>query len=432
MKTDELLVFRQLTGYPLLRDLAMCVEMAEDIVADDKFRAGMSGCVHDLIAFAAVHGFSGNLWQLYLTERLVNDENAFSLAAERREAPAGSLAEAALKDMEIIRTWYAADFAKMAGDTDCPQIAEIASFTTDDARSSIYSHTIRNEIARLSGVLSAASDAKEMLKALCDFYRSFGVGALGLHKAFRVGREEDGEVSILPIRNIRHVTLDDLVGYEDAKAMLVENTEAFLGHRASNNCLLYGDAGTGKSTSIMAITNTYFAEGLRVIELYKHQSALLHDVIDRIKNRNYRFIIYMDDLSFEDFETDYKYLKAVIEGGLEKKPENVLIYATSNRRHLVRESFKDKPALLDDDLHRGETVQEKLSLVHRFGVAIYFGAPAKKEYEEIVRTLAEKAGLNDIGEEELMKEAARWEMRHGGRSGRTATQMIDYLTGRRS
>ena len=164
-----------------------------------------------------------------------------------------------------------------------------------------------------------------------------------------------------------------------------------------------------------------------MIEVYKHQFQDLNDVIAQIKNRNYKFIIYMDDLSFEEFEIEYKYLKAVIEGGLEKKPENVLIYATSNRRHLIRETFKDKQER-DEDMHTNDTVQEKLSLVARFGVTIYFGSPDKKAFQEIVRTLAIKNGIS-LPEEELLLEANKWELSHGGLSGRTAQQFIDYLSG---
>ena len=131
-------------------------------------------------------------------------------------------------------------------------------------------------------------------------------------------------------------------GYEIQKEKLVDNTKAFVEGRKANNCLLFGDSGTGKSTSIKAILNEYYSQGLRMIEIYKHQFKDLSSVIAQIKNRNYRFIIYMDDLSFEEFEIEYKYLKAIIEGGLSKKPDNVLIYATSNRRHLVKETFKDK------------------------------------------------------------------------------------------
>ena len=214
-----------------------------------------------------------------------------------------------------------------------------------------------------------------------------------------------------------------------AKEKLIQNTEAFVEGRRANNCLLFGDAGTGKSSSIKAILNQYYDKGLRMIEVYKHQFQDLHAVIDQIKKRNYKFIIYMDDLSFEEFEIEYKYLKAVIEGGLEKKPDNVLIYATSNRRHLIRETFRDNEDR-DEELHTNDTVQEKLSLVARFGVTIYFGSPDKKQFQQIVKTLAEKHGL-EMPEEELLLEANKWELNHGGLSGRTAQQFIDYLLGKK-
>ena len=223
-----------------------------------------------------------------------------------------------------------------------------------------------------------------------------------------------------------------LVGYETAKKKLIDNTEAFVAGRKANNCLLYGDAGTGKSTSIKAIANEYYDRGLRIIEIYKHQFQDLHDVIAQIKNRNYKFIIYMDDLSFEEFEIEYKYLKAVIEGGLERKPDNILIYATSNRRHLVRERSGDKLELNDeDDLHSSDTVQEKLSLVYRFGVRIYFGAPGRREFQNIVKVLAERNGIK-MPEEKLLLEAGQWELSHGGLTGRTAQQFIDHLLGKES
>ena len=225
------------------------------------------------------------------------------------------------------------------------------------------------------------------------------------------------------------VVLDDLVGYEIQKKKLLDNTVAFVEGRKANNVLLYGDSGTGKSTSIKAIVNEFYDQGLRMIEIYKHQFKDLSNIIAMIKNRNYRFIIYMDDLSFEEFEIEYKYLKAVIEGGLEKKPDNILIYATSNRRHLVREKSSDKLEIMDDDdLHSSDTVQEKLSLVYRFGVRIYYGAPSKKEFQTIVKALAERNGIT-MPEDELLQEANKWELSHGGLTGRTAQQFIDHLLG---
>ena len=223
--------------------------------------------------------------------------------------------------------------------------------------------------------------------------------------------------------------LDDLIGYEIQKKKIVDNTEAFVEGRKANNALLFGDSGTGKSTTIKAIINEYYDRGLRMIEIYKHQFQDLSQVISLIKNRNYRFIIYMDDLSFEEFEIEYKYLKAVIEGGLEIRPDNVLIYATSNRRHLIKETWNDRNDMENNNgIHRSDTIQEKLSLVNRFGVTISYSAPSQKEYFEIVKGLAEKEHIT-MDEKELCAEANKWELAHGGISGRTAQQFIDYLLG---
>ena len=207
----------------------------------------------------------------------------------------------------------------------------------------------------------------------------------------------------------------------------MENTEAFLAGKEANNVLLFGDAGTGKSSSVKAVLNEYYGRGLRMIEVYKHQFKTLSDVLEQIKDRNYKFIIYMDDLSFEDYELEYKYLKAILEGGLGKRPKNVLIYATSNRRHLIREKFSDKREL-DDELHNNDTVQEKLSLAARFGVTIYYGSPDKRQFQEIVKSLAERHQLQ-MPIEQLYEAANQWELSHGGLSGRTAAQFITHMMG---
>ena len=164
----------------------------------------------------------------------------------------------------------------------------------------------------------------------------------GLNKAFRIQDRTDSKLVFLPINNMDKVMLSDLVGYEIQKKKLVDNTRAFVEGKKANNVLLFGDSGTGKSTSIKAIVNEFYDQGLRMIEIYKHQFKDLSNVIAAVKNRNYKFIIYMDDLSFEEFEIEYKFLKAVIEGGVETKPDNILIYATSNRRHLIRETWSDR------------------------------------------------------------------------------------------
>jgi predicted AAA+ superfamily ATPase len=226
------------------------------------------------------------------------------------------------------------------------------------------------------------------------------------------------------------VMLQDLVGYEIQKKKLIDNTEAFVQGRKANNALLFGDSGTGKSTSIKAIVNEYYDQGLRMIEIYKHQFKDLSTVISMIKNRNYKFIIYMDDLSFEEFEIEYKFLKAVIEGGVETKPDNILIYATSNRRHLIKETWNDRNDMESDNgIHRSDTIEEKLSLVNRFGCTINYSKPSQKEYFDIVISLAKKNNIA-MSEKELCAEANKWELSHGGISGRTAQQFINYCLGK--
>ena len=320
------------------------------------------------------------------------------------------------------------DFEELENSLDADCLKIIMDYKSGNSGGKVFNRRVRDRICDLSRALAATQNVDHFKRTLTQFYKEFGVGKLGLHKAFRVEHPENSDVEIIPITNIAHVHLDDLVGYEDAKKKLVDNTKAFVEGKKANNCLMFGDAGTGKSSSIKAILNQYYDQGLRMIEVYKHQFQDLNDVIAQIKNRNYKFIIYMDDLSFEEFEIEYKYLKAVIEGGLEKKPKNVLIYATSNRRHLIRETFRDKQDR-DEDMHTNDTVQEKLSLVARFGVTIYFGSPDKKAFQEIVRVLAKKNGIN-MPEEQLLLEANAWELSHGGLSGRTAQQFIDYLAGR--
>ncbi len=387
-------------------------------------------CVSGLVEVAGNFGFSGNLWHDYLTYLLVNHENAFSMASEMRGRISGSLYELAVQDFAVFKELYEFELPLLDKEYGTVCCAVISRYENADGNGRLFNSRIRDRICSMGEVLAVSSSVDVFMEQMMSFYKEFGVGKLGLHKAFRIEHGQKGEVNIVPITKIAHVNLEDLVGYEIQKKKLIENTEAFVKGRKANNCLLFGDAGTGKSSSIKGILNRYYEDGLRVIEVYKHQFQDLNEVIRQIKNRNYKFIIYMDDLSFEEFEIEYKYLKAVIEGGLEKKPDNILIYATSNRRHLVREKVGDKMEIMDEeDLHSSDTVQEKLSLVYRFGVRIYFGSPNKKEFQNIVKVLAERHGIV-LPEEKLLLEANKWEISHGGLTGRTAQQFIDYLLGK--
>ncbi len=425
MWEKELMVYRDFKDGELLHDMAWLMGHYGD--GGEEAKALLYDCMHRLLEMAGHHGFYGNLWHCYLTNLLVNNENSYSMACEIRGEVEGTINRAVLHDILIFKKFYDYDFKDMMRtlDMDCFSLA--LSYESCKQGSKVYNTRICKRICDLAVKFTQDHSPEEMKATLTEFYREYGVGKFGLHKAFRIVHDGQG-VQIVPILNIAHVRLDDLVGYEIPKKKLTDNTEAFVEGRKANNCLLFGDAGTGKSSSIKAIANEYYGKGLRIIEVYKHQFQDLNDVIAQIKNRNYKFIIYMDDLSFEEFEIEYKYLKAVIEGGLEKKPENVLIYATSNRRHLIKETFADKEGRRDQ-LHSSDTVQEKLSLVSRFGVTVFFCAPDKKQFQEIVRVLAQRHGIT-MPEDELLMEANQWELAHGGLSGRTAQQFVDYLLGK--
>lgn len=427
MREKELIVYKEPVVDELLRDMAWLMDHYRDeFYEEEDKRALCYDCLNRLLELGGSHGFYGNLWHCYLTHLLVQDENSYSCECEIRGEIAGTINQAVLHDITIFKEFFDYSFEEMIAELKAEPLRLMLTYTGSGLKSRVYNARISKRICELSVKLADCATADEMKDILTEFYKEYGVGKLGLHKAFRVEERED-EAEIVPILNIAHVHLDDLIGYEIPKKKLIENTEAFVAGRKANNCLLFGDAGTGKSSSIKAIANAYYDQGLRIIEVYKHQFQSLNQVIAQIKNRNYKFIIYMDDLSFEEFEIEYKYLKAVIEGGLEKKPDNVLIYATSNRRHLIKESFADKEGRRDS-LHAGDTVQEKLSLVARFGVTIFFCSPDKKEFQQIVKALADKNSLNYC-EEELLLEANKWELSHGGLSGRTAQQFIDYLLG---
>lgn len=425
MREQELIVYRNLEDGDLFFDMAWLMAHYSEVKPERDPAALFYDCIHRLIELAGNYGFHGNLWHCYLANLLVNNENSYSCGCEIRGQIEGTVNEAALHDIAIFKEFYDYDFRKMCETLQAPEYALTEHYKVNSRESKVYNARICARICELAEKFCGDQTAEEMKATLTEFYREYGVGKFGLHKCFRVAHDETG-VHVEPIPNIAHVALEDLVGYEIPKKKLTDNTDAFVAGRKANNCLLFGDAGTGKSSCIKAIANEYYEKGLRIIEIYKHQFQDLNAVIGQIKKRNYKFIIYMDDLSFEDFETEYKYLKAVIEGGLEKKPENVLIYATSNRRHLIRENYGDREEIRQD-MHTGDTVQEKLSLVYRFGVTIYFGAPDKKQFQGIVKALAERDGIN-LSEEELLSEANKWELSHGGLSGRTARQFVDYIS----
>ncbi|MGL4791973.1 MAG: ATP-binding protein, partial [Anaerotignaceae bacterium] len=385
--------------------------------------------IKKLLQIATEYGFNENLWHNYLTFLIITDENPFSLISEKIGAKDGSVNDFVLSDFKIFRELFHLDFSKIEEYLNIDCFSKICNYKAIEKKEFMYNKNVGDKIQSLSKKLYASKDENEFFQNVTDFYKDYGVGMFGLNKAFRIQHKTETSVDFCAINNLDKVMLDDLVGYELQKQKLIDNTKAFVEGRKANNCLLFGDSGTGKSTCIKAIINTYYEQGLRMVEINKYQFRDLATVITQLKNRNYKFIIYMDDLSFEREESEYKFLKAVIEGGLETKPSNILIYATSNRRHLIREVWNDRNDIeYQNEIHHSDTMEEMNSLVNRFGVQISFSKPSKVDFNTIVKTLADREGIN-LDEKELLAEANKWEISHGGRSGRTAQQFINYVLG---
>lgn len=386
--------------------------------------------VKRLLVLGTSCAFDKNLWHNYLTYLLIMDENPFSLTCEKVGSKDGSVNHFAINDFHAFKELFDFDFSELEEVLGIDCFSCITNYKAIDKPELMYNQNVSEKVRTLSESLENAQSDDEFFSLVTSFYKRIGVGEFGLNKAFRLRELPNGKVEFNPINNMDSVVLDDLVGYEIQKEKLIANTKAFVDGKKANNVLLFGDSGTGKSTSIKAIVNEFYADGLRMIEIYKYQFRLLSQLISQIKNRNYKFIIYMDDLSFEEDESDYKFLKAVIEGGVETKPDNILIYATSNRRHLIKETWKDRRDIEQDgDIHRSDTMEEKLSLANRFGVTIGYYKPSRQEFYDIVKVLAERNGIV-MEESELRLEADRWELSHGGVSGRTAQQFITHLQGK--
>ena len=464
--TSKLIIYREIGEDSILMRLSdVCRRFDRGDYDKEVLTAMVLDQIHRLLDLATRYGFDRNLWHNYLAFLLAMTETPFTLVSEKVGANEGSVNHFVKNDLRVFRQLFDYDFSPLEKALETDVFSIIENYHAVGKKERVYNRSVSEKVRALSINLEQASDEEDMYRIITDFYRNYGVGMFGLNKAFRINERWSNSTEsassdsrgpagsgvragvspaagpsvdyaaageddfLIPITATSDVVLDDLIGYELQKEKLIANTEAFVSGRSANNVLLYGDAGTGKSTSIKAILNQYYDRGLRMIEVYKHEFRYLQRILAEVKNRNYRFIIYMDDLSFEEFEIEYKYLKAVIEGGLETRPENVLIYATSNRRHLIRETWSDRSDRSDDELHRSDTLQEKLSLVARFGISIGYMKPSHKEYLHIVSELAKRYPQISISEEELILKANQWELRSGGASGRTAQQFIDFLAG---
>lgn len=368
-----------------------------------------------LIKLAEKYNLYDNLFNSLLTYLLINNENSFTLALERKKPISSNLKAVVMNDFKIIFNMFNTNFEML----EPLQRNLINSFTPSKP---VINQELFEVSTTLQENLTKCNNVDDFYTILEKFFLTYGVGKFGLNKAFRYENKK-----IVPIIHIGNGRLNQLIGYETQKQTLRNNTEAFLAGKKANNVLLYGDSGTGKSSSIKALLNEYYKDGLRMIEVYKHQFKDLPKIIQQLQSRNYKFILFMDDLSFEEFEIEYKYLKAVIEGGLEKKPDNILIYATSNRRHIVKQTWSERED--KDEVNINDAKQEKTSLSSRFGIKILFMHPDRINYLNIVDGLAKQYGLK-MDRDELHQKALTWEIRHGGFSGRTAKQFIHAMLGK--
>lgn len=340
-----------------------------------------------------------SLFQMYLTYLIAADENAFSLSVERdKEKVDPALGDIVLSDLNHLQELWNCTFFDI-------QLEEKASC---------------KYLMPIYKVLQEGGNATDLRSHLVQYYSTYGAGMMNRYKAFKW----DPQKGLIGIRHCDPVVLSDLVACDYQKKALIQNTESFLAGKTANNALLFGDRGTGKSSSVKAILNEYAPKGLRVLELSKAEFIYFNAILKVLRPRGMKFIIFLDDLSFEEFEVEYKYMKALIEGGVEVRPDNVLIYATSNRRHLIKETWSEREG---GDVNVSDARQEKLSLADRFGLSLTFTSPNQNTYLEMVMKIAAKEGIQ-LSEQVLREKALQWELLHGGRSGRVAKQFIQSLT----
>lgn len=421
---ERLIFYQNIGADPLMKMTGELIDLAG--VTPDRHREQeplFYQICAQLVQKAERYHWEGNLWEHFLSFLIAQAENTFSrtCAWSRGEALDPGFMQLAVHDMRYLKELWHFDF-RVLGDWIPENIVHsLENFTHKFSRPERMMNPRYGEnLLALQKSLASIEDPGQMAEYLAGFYGRLGYGKMGLFSSFRWEKEK----GLVGIPYPDQVTLQDLIGYEHQKETVVKNTEAFVSGKKANNMLLYGERGTGKSSTIKALVNAYYARGLRLLEVHKAQFAGLPEIMRTLREYPQRFMIFIDDLSFESNETEYKHLKYILEGGMEVLPDNVVIYATSNRRHLVRENWQDREGGGEVRIH--DSVSEKLSLADRFGITVTFTSPDQDEYLKIVEGLAKKSGLR-IPLNELQERALQWERWHNGRSGRTAKQFIQSL-----
>ena len=387
-----------------LQNLIVCRRLLDDEIfnPENEYAAAAK-----LIERAETLGLSGNIFRGYLLYTLAHEPNLVSTTVELNGGYIGeSLREAFIHDIKILFSIYAPATFEFLGSYKPTSVDKSEAF------------------AELEAALTNLRDADKIADAFIAHYKKFGYGDIAAYRAFRWDK------NLVGIKHFENIRLDDLIGYAHQKELLTKNTIAFLDGKPANNVLLVGARGTGKSSGVKALVNEYYSRGLRLVQITKPQLKNLPEILETLRNfASKRFIVFLDDLSFEESESEYKYLKSSIEGGVESQPENVLIYATSNRRHLIRETWRDRDES-HEELYRDDSVNETISLSDRFGLIVHYYAPSQAEYLEIIRHMLQKKNIY-LDDEKLRLEGLRWEMSHSGRNGRTAQQFVNFYLGQK-
>ncbi|MEM9772491.1 MAG: ATP-binding protein [Cyanobacteria bacterium P01_D01_bin.73] len=373
----------------------------------------------------------GRTWRAWIIDCLLKAENPFSEAAQSKDFAdlPTALVTAARQDLQAMGEIAGCDDQELAqwSAAFAPRETSLPRWegTEPEPVQPTGKQELEEAIAQLPLTLNESQNWGEHLETLAAYYRQIGIGTYCKTRAFRWRSRQLSGIS-----RPSAIALTDLVGYDRAKEALVRNTEFLLGGHRALNVLLYGSRGSGKSSLVKALLSEYSDRGLRLVEVAKDELRSLPDLVDRLSSApdRYKFIVFVDDLSFEEDDNDFKALKVVLEGSTTERPDNVVVYATTNRRHLVREYFEERPRPKDaDEIHNWDTVQEKLSFSDRFGLTLTFEPANQDKYLDIVNHLASQAEL-DIEAEQLRFRALQWATQHNGRSGRSARQFIDYLT----
>ncbi len=378
-------------------DLFIFHKILEDKTIQAMLEKDNTTLLRGMVEFAEREGVTDDSLREYVVSVLANDENVLSELVRSGKTIGDDLCKCAMLDIEAIYTRLFNAKIKYSRSGNNPGFYEG------------YAESIRK--------MTQSVGAEQLLERLVKHYAALGTGLLAKYIAFRF----DGELK--GIANSDKTTFDEIVGMDHQKKVLVENTKAFVEGKFANNVLLFGDRGTGKSSSVKALLNMFAKDGLRVIELPKSAITKIPELTKRLEESPHKYILFLDDLTFERHDTEYRALKIAMEGQLQATANNVLVYATSNRRHLIRETWADRDG---GEVHVNDNKQEMLSLAERFGISLFFPAPDSKQYIEIVRVLLERNGIEMT--EEIKKEAVRWEMNYGGKSGRCAKQFVsDFM-----